>query len=395
MAIIALGAINKKLIYPLIYLIIFSLLYVYWSDEESNIVILAIESFGTSIGQIFTVFVNIKYRYNLKKNNPIKHKYFKDFFIQFLISVLFLASNLFEANIEKEGKEGEEGEKTNYVNRFYFNDALVIIFITIITHFILKDKYYIHHIISIIAIVILSTSIDIILGNFFNTRIFIVIGSIIYVFADSLLFSYYKYLIEFKYYYFLDPLLAEGIIHFFLTLLSFFGILLIQNLNDSKTTIISEFSDYYYKFGISNILLHFFVSLIFKGFFIGLLDFLILNELTPNFVIIAFELSRIPSSIIKQKDSYRWYILIISIIQVIFLLFYLEIIEYNFCSLNKNTKKNISERELKLKEEINNLDNDNNDDQLTIEGYDIADGLKNEIKALTELGEEITEDNTN
>ena len=120
-----------------------------------------------------------------------------------------------------------------------------------------------------------------------------------------------------------------------------------------------------------------------------------MNELTPNFVIIAFELSRIPSSIIKQKDSYRWYILIISIIQVIFLLFYLEIIEYNFCSLNKNTKKNISEREQKLKEEINNLDNDDNDDQLTIEGYDIADGLKNEIKALTELGEEITEDNTN
>ena len=59
MAIIALGAINKKLIYPLIYLIIFSLLYVYWSDEESNVVILAIESFGTSIGQIFTVFVNM------------------------------------------------------------------------------------------------------------------------------------------------------------------------------------------------------------------------------------------------------------------------------------------------------------------------------------------------
>ena len=306
-----------------------------------------------------------------------------------------MASNLFEANIEKEGKEGEEGEKTNYVNRFYFNDALVIIFITIITHFILKDKYYIHHIISIIATVILSTSIDIILGNFFNTRIFIVIGSIIYVFADSLLFSYYKYLIEFKYYYFLDVLLAEGIIHFSITLISSGIILLVQNLNDSKTTIISEFSDYYYKFGISNILLHFFVSLIFKGFFIGLLDFLILNELTPNFVIIAFGLSRIPSSIIKQKDSNRWYILIISIIQVIFLLFYLEIIEYNFCSLNKNTKKNISEREQKLKEEINNLDNDDNDDQLTVEGYDITDGLKNEIKALAELGEEITEDNTN
>ena len=222
MAIISIGLINKKLLYPLIYLVTYALLYIYWSYNESNLATLGIESFGASIGQILTVFVNIKFKYKFKRDDAIKHKYFKDFSIQFLINILFSISNLFGANMEK-----DNGKETNYVNKFYINDALVIIFITIITHFILKDRYYIHHIISIIAIVILSTSIDIILKNFFNTRIFLVISSIMYVFADSLLFSYYKYLIEFKFYYFLDVLLAEGIIHFSIFLISFCIILLV------------------------------------------------------------------------------------------------------------------------------------------------------------------------
>ena len=291
--------------------------------------------------------------------------------------------------------EKDNGKETNYVNKFYINDALVIIFITIITHFILKDRYYIHHIISIIAIIILSAGIDIILENFFNTRIFLVISSIMYVFADSLLFSYYKYLIEFKFYYFLDVLLAEGIIHFSIFLVSFCIILLVQNLKNSKT-VLNELSDYYEEFGIGNILLRFFISLIFKGFFIGLLGFLILKELTPNFVVIAYGLARIPSSIIELDGVNRWIILIISIIQVVFILFYLEIIEYNFCNLKKKNKKNISERELDLKNYLNDNNNDDdNIDEISIKGYDITEGFKNGDRNLTELNEEKAEDNIN
>ena len=210
--------------------------------------------------------------------------------------------------------------------------------------------------------------------------------------ADSILFSYYKYLIEFQYYYFLDVLLAEGIIHFSISLISFCVILLVQHLNNSKT-ILSEFLDYYENFGIGNILLLFFISLIFKGFFISFLDFLILKELTPNFVVIAYGLARIPSSIIELDGVNRWIILIISIIQVVFILFYLEIIEYNFCNLNKNTKRNISERELKLENYINANENVDITDEITINGYDITEGFKNEDRKLTELSEE--EDNIN
>ena len=390
MAIISIGTINKKLLYPLLFSTIYALLYIYWHYNESNIATYTIDNIGASIGKLLTFFVNIKFKYKFKKKKAFKHTYFKDFFIQFLISVLILTSTLFGVNFEK------EGEGTNYVNKFYINDALLIIFITIITYFILKVKYYIHHIISIFAIVILNTIIDIILKNFFNIRFFVLISSIVHVLSNSLLLTYYKYLIDFKYYYFLDVLLAEGIIHFFLDLVTFCTILLIQNLNDSKT-IFSDCLDYNEEYGIINILLRFFASLIFEGFINSLLSFLIIKELSPNFVIITYGLSRIPSSLIEYEGLFRWIILIISIFQVIFLLFYLEIIEYNFCFLNKNTKKNILKREQKLKEDnINDYDcEDNNIDEITINGYDITEGLKNGDGNFDIFSEEKTEDSFN
>ena len=44
----------------------------------------------------------------------------------------------------------------------FINNSLEIIFITLISHFFLKYKYYIHHIISLIASVILSVIIDLV-----------------------------------------------------------------------------------------------------------------------------------------------------------------------------------------------------------------------------------------
>ena len=49
MAIISIGLINKKLLYPLIYLVTYALLYIYWSYNESNLATLGIESFGASM----------------------------------------------------------------------------------------------------------------------------------------------------------------------------------------------------------------------------------------------------------------------------------------------------------------------------------------------------------
>ena len=65
----------------------------------------------------------------------------------------------------------------------------------------------------------------------------------------------------------------------------------------------------------------------------------------------------------------------ISIFQIITLLFYLEILEYNFCLLNLNTKKNIINRE------SNEFTGDDNESDIDIKGYRISAGeIKEETK---------------
>ena len=384
MAIIILGKIDKKLLYPVIYIIIYALIHIYRLYNESNIVIISIENTGAALGQISTIFINCYFKPIFKRKYIIKKKYFKYYFFLVLINILYVVSLLF-------GTILGEDENNNHIYRLYINDAIEIIALTIITYFFLKYKYYLHHIISIVAIVILAVIIDIILDNYSHTSTFIMLNSIIFVTADSFLFIYYKYLIEFKYYYFMDVLLAEGIIHLSLTIVAFCILLLVQSLNDSKTTF-TEFAEYYEEFGIGKMLLCFFINLIFNGFCIGFLDFLIVNELSPNYVIIAFELSKIPASIIENEGSHRWFILILSIFQIVFLLFYLEILEFNFCNLNENTKRNIVERE-QSQGMIDEEEHIRQESEIIIKGYLVSKENPNQDEKMFELFEQTNEDN--
>ena len=65
---ISLGVINKKMLFPLIYIILLILVnafeYVYFEINEAS---LCIGSFGISIGEISTFFVAQKFRYNRRK----------------------------------------------------------------------------------------------------------------------------------------------------------------------------------------------------------------------------------------------------------------------------------------------------------------------------------------
>ena len=116
----------------------------------------------------------------------------------------------------------------------------------------------------------------------------------------------------------------------------------------------------------------------------------IIDIFEPSFVYLSYVIGKIPPNIILIKGNNRWVVLALSILQILFFLFYLEILEYNFCSLNKNTKKHISERERKQSiEESNDIDN-----EIDIKGYDISDTLKTQdkIKDLNEMNE-ITDEN--
>ena len=109
--------------------------------------------------------------------------------------------------------------------------------------------------------------------------------------------------------------------------------------------------------------------------------------MSPNYIIICYEIRTIPSNIInfvtnhyKNLGNFKVLILIailvLSVLQIITLLFYLEIFELNFCSLNKNTKRNIEERERMLS--VNNIDftNIDNESDIEIKGYIIEDNIR-------------------
>ena len=166
----------------------------------------------------------------------------------------------------------------------------------------------------------------------------------------------------------------SGIFYFTSFIISLIIIIIIDILNGSYG-IFLQFYKFYNEKGFLYMEFRFFFGFIIRGFFLDLLEFLILDKLSPNYISIGNVLSRIPSDLIENEAVNKWLILIISILQILTLLFYLEILEYNFCSLNTNTKKNIKEREIKEKFESN--DDIDNDIEVNIEGYSFYSRTKN------------------
>ena len=279
-----------------------------------------------------------------------------------------------------------KNDDTNAYKDLLINDALESVITTIVTWFALKYKYYIHHIISLIIMVILSFIMDLILGNFSHTNAFLVISSLLYVIADSIMLSYYKYLMEKKYYHFTDILFAVGIFDLLLFSLPL-GIILIEQKIRGTYKLIFQFYEYYKNYGSWRMISIFLVGLIPRGLILFLLEVKIIDTLNPNFLIISYQIGKMPANIISIEGNNKWIVLVLQILQIFIGLFYLEILEYNFCSLNKNTIKNISERG--HRQSISEI-NDNDDDEIEIkEGYDIRESIKTQEKfeELNEMNE--------
>ena len=88
--------------------------------------------------------------------------------------------------------------------------------------------------------------------------------------------------------------------NFIIHSLSFSVVLLIQHLKNDNI-LLSQFSEFYEELGIWPILGRFFFGLVFVGFSIGIIEFLILDKLTPNYVIISYEMGKIPASIVATE----------------------------------------------------------------------------------------------
>ena len=390
--IFSLGFINKSLLIPIFYMITYIGIYIYYEFFVYNEAAFFLEGISASIGIALLFFVSAKYKYqriiHQKKKKSSKKNYIKDYFF------IFLAAAFFNVSIFLQAYAGEiyKGEQDS-ATALYVNSALQIIFITLITYFFLKYKYYIHHYISISIFIVLSIITDLILDNYSNRNIFTFITSITIVLAYSLNYSYFKYLIAEKYYYCFDVIYIYGLCRLITFLIMLPILLAIQEKKDNHI-LIFQFYELYKTRGSGMIVFIFMFGLIVMGIIIGLLESIILDKLTPNYIIIGLEVGKMPSELFSIKGAKFWPILFIIIIQIISLLFYLEIFEFNFCSLNKNTKKSILKRQIQSiyddKDEDN--DNDNEEDIEIVRGYSINSITDNKEIELEEKKGENEED---
>ena len=337
--IFSLGTINKKLLLPFIYIILYIFINIL-AGGKNDIVTFYLSSFGQSIGQIMTYFIGRITKYeseSSEKNEKLIKHYKRDYFFLFLVCVFYIISYLFYYSIEIVNQDGSYRE-------LFINDALEIIFITIITAIFLRSNYYIHHYISIAIYFLLCILLDIIIGNFGRNNIYAVLISIVYNLADAILYFYLKYMIEHNYYFYMDLLFIFGIFYISTILIALIINIIIQNANGSNSEIF-RFYNTYNENGSSYMITIFLMGTFIYGIIISMFEFLIVDKFTSSHVIIGYMIGKIPSTIIEAEDNKRWILSIISIFQIIILLFYLEIFEYNFCSLNRNTKRQISMRQ--------------------------------------------------
>ena len=155
---ISLGNLNKKLLLPFIYIIVYIIVNFFYFYNEYNGAIMFLEHFGFSLGEMMTYFIVYAFKYQStleKKKKRSLIKSFKDYFVLFLINIFYMIDYVLPYYIfrenesigEKEG-EGEDDKEDNPVEELFITDGFEIIFITLATFLFLKYKYYIHHIIS-------------------------------------------------------------------------------------------------------------------------------------------------------------------------------------------------------------------------------------------------------
>ena len=369
-SILTFGPLNKKLLIPFLLAlnqILYNIFISYYPGKTNQI----LESYSTSIGHMLILIIpRIKF---FAKSELTTKKIFDDqktcskksfchyFILIFLYNIETLL--LFGASIlERNSPKQSDYVKLPHATGPFTKESFVVVFIAIVAYFLLKYKYYIHNIISLIAFIIMGIFIDIILEKFqeeFSGRSSTIIA--IYFFeliVEVLNFCYQKYMIDILFHYFYNVVFALGLDLFICNTI---GILFYFSSEELKASLLESFDDW------PLLIPRFIINMIFQ-FSYFLLRILTLVYFTPTHLLICLSLSKFIAVLINHDDSIKYLSIIPFLFQFFSLMIYLEIIELNFCGLNKNTKRNIQKR---VQEEMLNQERPSNlDDEVEFsEGY--------------------------
>ena len=332
----SLGYVDRRLIIPLINsinYIISNVWFYFFPEDDVNLFFYYI---GLSIGEMLVILVPYIFRFQNKSDQSAicTKPNIIDYFFLFLFDILILLYTVASYYFEDD----------NSFNICSF-DSITITLICVLTAVFLKYKYYIHHYICLVVFLILSIIIDLMADNFKNQHFSYIVIRLSYMFIDACAYCYYKYLMDIKYRHFWNISFFLGVFELFFFSLTF-AILYIIRTTYNKNVLLSALDDY--KEGkTGDIIFRLIYGIIFGGFITFFLELETINIFDPNYIFVTYEISRIADILLNAEGLTDWLSIIPFTFQIIILLFYLEIFEFNFCNLNKNTKRNIRLRERK------------------------------------------------
>ena len=285
-------------------------------------------------------------------------KKIRDYSILVIIFVVYVFLNIYRTQLMSAFYQQNKSLSNPHNSDLSSFESIELIFITIISFLLLKYKYFIHHIISIIIFIFISFFIDLILDNFpdlFGRGALYIFISFIVVVIDAGDYGYQKYMMDVQFHPYWAVSLTLGIVNFII-----FGSIIIACLHKGKEESFKEknamfmsFYTYFDNVSVGTIIVKHILNLI-LNFVLNLLRSLTILYFTPDYILISFTISRIINIVMERK---AYVCLVLFVLQFITLMFYLEIFEFNFWGLNKNTKRNIAERvqkEMLLQEEYEN-----------------------------------------
>ena len=386
------GSINKLLLMPIISAILYIIMDIIEYCVEMPELHYVFDFYARGISYIMLKLIPVIQRCR-NKSKGIKEKKCHckkttyDLFFIYLTYIIFFGVILYLNYLKSKDPNDTKDYKISHYKGLCFEEALEIIFIVIVSKFLLKMKLYIHHYIGLLIFLVMSLIIDI----FFNLTIFkpdilFIFIYIIYLFLDSIYVTYEKYMMDKLGYSPYNVIFYIGFIFLFsatvgVLILSFTG----DIFDDDNENNILSIDGYLNKNGIKNVILHMIYLICFR-FFINILKILTVYYFTQIHNFTTYILIKIFDLILISQKEYKYFSILLFIFQFLGLLIFLEIIELNFWGLDKNTVKNI---EARLSEEDTRLIKDQEKDINDIQKVELSPGylVETEMVRITENGD--------
>ena len=333
---ISFGVIDKKLLLLLLIIITNTIGLIisnelpeeYWNDILASLM----EEIGAIIMGIILIFT-------LKQKQKITKKDKKSFKYILILFLLRLGKSCYERIYPYVVTDSNYrfGRILNTTN------AIEINLTTLGTFLLLKYKYYKHHMIGLIVFFILGVTNDFIMKSYFMIKYDYFYVYIYFVVIEVSVFCYLKYMMDKLYYQYMEVILYWGLTGLIEKLIIFLGIIIYEYKNNIDG-IMHDFHVYFTETSaLAIIFIQFLYDIVIDG--LGILFLmLVLYYLRPNHLIFSDEMNVFLNIIFYQDRENKYYTIIPFIFQIFILLFYFEILEYNFCNLNENTAKNIGKR---------------------------------------------------